>query len=71
MGRKKHPPKHLRKLRSPGVEIARKIAILRAGKNLRIKRRRGSRSQMLVSKPSEARRKPKGICRSTHLDVRA
>jgi hypothetical protein len=36
-GGKKHPPKHLRKLRPPGAEIARQIAILRAGINLRIK----------------------------------
>ena len=62
MGRKKHPPKHLRKLRSPELRSQEKrIAILRAGKNLRIKHSRGSRSQMPVSKPPEARRKPKGI----------
>ena len=39
------------------------------GLNLRIKDSRGSRSQIPVSKPPEARRKPEGICRSTHLDV--
>jgi len=40
------------------------------GLNLRIKDSRGSRSQMPVSKPPEARGKPKSICRSTHLDER-
>jgi hypothetical protein len=47
----------LEKLGLPGTEVAR-VAILRAGLNLRIKYSRGSRSQMPVSKPPAARRKP-------------